>query len=195
MNHFTEEERLEYARNTTPARPDDEIHPSVRFGLGATYGKEGFGFVRDEKGFLIPMPHQGNVVIEADVVIGANTCIDRAAIGSTIIGQGTKVDNLVHIAHGAKIGKHCLIVAGAVIGGSAEIGDFCFVGINASILQKVKIGDRCIIGAGAVVLEDVENDSVMIGNPARLLRKVGGNLPDDTESKNKLLNYSKSSNL
>src|SRR5690606_40149293 len=118
------------------------------------------------------MPHQGNVVIENDVEIGSNTYIDSAAQDSTIIGEGTKIDNLVHVAHGVKIGKHCLVVAGAVIGGSSVIGDYNFIGMNASIKEKVRIGNNCIIGAGAVVLKDVEDNSVMVGNPAKLLRKL-----------------------
>src|SRR5690606_40897332 len=118
------------------------------------------------------MPHQGNVVIENDVEIGSNTCIDRAAQGSTVIGEGTKIDNLVHVAHGVKIGKHCLVVAGAVIGGSSVIGDYNFIEMNASIKEKVRIGNNCIIGASAVVLKDVEDNSVMVGNPAKLLRKL-----------------------
>jgi UDP-3-O-[3-hydroxymyristoyl] glucosamine N-acyltransferase len=158
---YTEEQRLQYAKNTQEEFPGDDIHFSVRL------GKDGFGWVRQPDGTLYKMPHRGNVIIEKGVTIGANVCIDRAVNGSTVIGEGTKIDNLVHIAHGAKIGKNCLIVAGAVIGGSAEIGDNCFIGINASIKNKVKIGNNVTIGMGAVVTKDVHDGETWIGNPAR----------------------------
>jgi len=172
MKKYSEAERLAFARSIESERPYDEIHPSLIIGPGTVIGCDGFGYVRQEDYSLIKMPHQGNVIIEEGVEIGSNTCIDRAAQGSTIIRKGTKIDNLVHVAHGVKIGEHCLIVAGAVLGGSCEIGDYTFIGMNACVKEKVKIGINCIIGAGAVVLKDVEDNSVMVGNPAKLLRKL-----------------------
>jgi UDP-3-O-[3-hydroxymyristoyl] glucosamine N-acyltransferase len=166
---YTEQERLEYAKNTKEDFPKNDIHFSVRFGDNCSIGRDGFGWIRQEDGTLYKMPHRGNVVIHEKVTIGSNVCIDRAVNGSTEIGSGTKIDNLVHIAHGAKIGKNCLIVAGSVIGGSAEIGDNCFIGINASIKNKVKIGNNVIIGMGAVVVHDVPDGSIMVGNPARMM--------------------------
>jgi len=93
----------------------------------------------------------------------AELTIDRAVNGYTFIGEGTKIDNLVHVAHGVKIGKHCLIVAGTVIGGSTEIGDRCFLGINCSIKNKVNIGNDVTIGMGAIVLSDVPDGTVVKG--------------------------------
>src|SRR5690606_21846088 len=119
IKKYSEAERLQFARSIVRIRLNDEIHPSVKIGPGTVIGEDGFGYVRQEDKSLLRMPHQGNVVIENDVEIGSNTCIDRAAQGSTVIGEGTKIDNLVHVAHGVKIGKHCLVVAGAVIGGSS----------------------------------------------------------------------------
>ncbi len=142
----------------------------IKWGLNCVIGGTGFGYEADEAGFLWPIPHHGFVVLENGVELHNNVCIDRGVIGATIIGEGTKIDNLVHIAHGVKIGKNCLIVAGAVIGGSCEIGDYTFIGMNASIKNKIKIGKNCIIGAGSVVLNDVEDNSVMVGNPAKFLR-------------------------
>lgn len=163
METFTNEQRLEYARSTNPEFPDDEINLSAHIDSSAQIGQDGFGWVRDEVGQLVKMPHRGNVVIHANVSIGACTCIDRAVNGSTLIGEGTKIDNLCHIAHGVKIGKHCLIVAGTLIGGSSEIGDYCFLGINCSIKNKVKIGNNCTIGMGAIVLSDVPDNTVVKG--------------------------------
>lgn len=117
------------------------------------------------------MPHQGNVVIGEGVEIGAQTCIDRAVNGSTVIGDGVKVDNLCHLGHGCKIGRHTLIVAGSVIGGSATIGDRCFIGMGALIKNKVTIGDDVTIGMGAVVTKDVPYGETWVGNPARKLEK------------------------
>ncbi len=166
QDKFTEEERLAYAKKTDEARPQDIIHPSVRVGLNCSIGRDGFGWIRQEDGTLYKMPHRGNVVIEKNVIIGNNVCIDRAVNGSTVIGEGSKIDNLVHIAHGVKIGKNCLIVAGSVIGGSTEIGDNCYLGIGCMIKNKLKIGNNVTIGMGAVVLKDVPDGETWIGNPA-----------------------------
>lgn len=168
---YTESERLAFARSHQWAAPKNEIHPLSNIHHTVVLDKKGFGYVRDEKGVLVVVPHAGNVVIEAFVEIGAHTCIDRAVVGSTVIGEGTAIDNLVHVGHGAKIGKHCLIVAGTVIGGSAEIGDRCFLGMGCLIKNKVKIGNDVTVGMGAVVTKDVPDGWTVIGNPARRLEK------------------------
>lgn len=154
-----------------------QIHGDVSIGRdvvikpGAIVGTDGFGFERAEDGTLERFPHIGGVVIEDQVEIGANTCVDRGTLSNTTIGFGTKVDNLVHIGHNAKIGRNCLIAAGSVVCGS-EIGDDCFVGVGARIIQKVKIGRNVFIGMGAVVLKDIPDDTVVVGVPARPLRTV-----------------------
>lgn len=164
MKTYTNEERLKYAKAAQHTRPEDEIHTSAVIGINTVIGGDGFGYARDEyDGSLFKIPHSGNVIIHPNVTIGSNTCIDRAVEGSTVIGAGTKIDNLVHIAHGVKIGKNCLIVAGTVIGGSSEIGDNCFLGINCSIKNKVKIGNNCTIGMGAIVLKDVPDNTTVTG--------------------------------
>lgn len=160
---YTEAERLEFAKSQKEYWPENEISPTAKIHATAVIGKDGFGYARDADGSLVKMPHSGNVVIEDDVEIGAHTVIDRAVLGSTVIGKGTKIDNLVHCAHGVKIGKHCLIVAGTVIGGSTEIGDRCFLGINCSIKNKIKIGNDVTIGMGAIVLSDVPGNTVVKG--------------------------------
>lgn len=175
---YTEKERLAFAKSTYPDYPLNEIHKTAKIHPSAvcpdnnvSLGKDGFGFVRQEDGTLYKMPHRGNIVIEKDVEIGAHTCVDRAVQGSTVIGEGTKVDNLVHIAHGAKVGKHCLIVAGAVLGGSCEIGDYSYLGMGCLIKNKIKVGKNCTIGMGAVVTKDVPDGETWIGNPGRKMEK------------------------
>lgn len=147
-------------------------HDRIDLKNGTTIGGDGFGYEWDgEK--LIKFPHRGDVIIGNDVEIGANTCIDRATLEgeATEIGDGTKIDNLVHIAHNVKIGKHCLIVAGSVIGGSVTIGDRCYIGIGAMIKNKVKIGNDVTVGMGAVVLQDIPDGETWVGNPAKRLDK------------------------
>lgn len=172
MKIYTNKERVSYAKTVKEHRPPNVIHSKRLFmDSSISIGKDGFGYAREDDGTLVKMPHRGNVVIEEDVEIGVFTCIDRAVNGSTIIEKGTKIDNLVHIGHGAHIGKHCLLVAGSVIGGSARIGDRCFIGMGAMIKNKITIGNDVTIGAGAVVLKDVPDGETWVGNPARKLEK------------------------
>lgn len=126
----------------------------------------GFGYNRDKDGKLIRKGNTGDILVKKDVEIGRFTCIDKGSYRDTVIGEGTKLDNLVHIGHNAIIGNHCLIVAGTVVGGSCEIGDFSYVGMNVSIKDHVKIGKRCIVGAGSVVVKDVPDYDIVAGNPA-----------------------------
>lgn len=136
---------------------------TIKWGLNCVIGGSGFGYERDSAGLLWPIHHHGWVCLEPGVELGNCVCIDRGVIGATIIGEGSKIDNLVHIAHGVKIGRNCLIVAGAVIGGSVEIGDNCFIGINASIKNKVKIGSHVTVGMGAVITLDVPDGVTVVG--------------------------------
>ncbi len=135
----------------------------VKIGLNCIIGGPGFGYELDEDGTQFPIIHHGWVFLDNGVEIHNNVCIDRGVVGATVIGSGTKIDNLVHIAHGVKIGKNCLIVAGTVIGGSSVIGDNCFIGINASIKNKIRIGNNVTIGMGAVVTKDVPDGVTIVG--------------------------------
>lgn len=170
---YTNEERVRYARTNKDIKVSNEIHHSAKIHRTACIGKDGFGYARLEDGSLIKMPHQSNVIIEKDVEIGAHTCVDRGVSSPTVIGEGTKIDNLVHVAHGVKIGKHSLVVAGSVIGGSVEIGDRCFIGIGAMIKNKVKIGNDVTVGMGAVVTKDIPDGETWVGNPARNIKPKG----------------------
>lgn len=148
-----------------------ELGKNVRIGPNCTIGFDGFGFEGDEDGTYYRFPNIGKVIIGDNVEIGANTCIDRGALGDTIIGEGTKIDNLVHVAHNVKIGKNCLIVALTCLGGGVTIEDGAYVGIGASVRNQMKIGEKAFIGMGAVVVKDIDPGVTVIGNPAKPMRK------------------------
>ena len=135
---------------------------------GVTLGEEGFGIIpATAQHHTIPMPQIGNLVTGKQVLIGSNSTIDRATIGSTFIGNHTKIDSNVHIGHNVEIGENCLIVACCGIGGSAKIGNNVAVGGCSTVLNHVKIVDGVEIGAGTVVYKDVLKKQLMWGIPAR----------------------------
>lgn len=143
-----------------------EIGRNVIIQSGSVIGADGFGYVT-AGGVHHKIPHIGNVVIEDDVEIGANVTVDRGKTGATVIGQGTKVDNLVMIAHNVKIGRNCLIVAQAGIAGSVEMGNYVVVAGQAGARDHAKIGDGAIIAARAGVISDVSAGACVSGFPAR----------------------------
>ena len=112
------------------------------------------------------MPQIGSVRIEDDVEIGSNTTIDRGTIGETVVGEGTKIDNLVQIGHGVKIGKHCLLVAQVGIAGSTELGDYVVVAGQSGFSGHLKIGNRVQVAAKSAVLDDVADGEKVMGIPA-----------------------------
>jgi UDP-3-O-[3-hydroxymyristoyl] glucosamine N-acyltransferase LpxD len=170
LNMFTDDGRM-YAREGSAVHDRVEYDVRrVRIGCWCVIGGVGFGYENDESGVLIPMPHLGGVVIEDGVVIHNNVCIDRAVTGNTMIGEGSKIDNLVHVAHGVRVGRRCLVVAGVVLGGRCEIGDYTFIGMNASVKQHCKVGRNCVIGSGAVVTKDIPDNQIWVGNPAKYLK-------------------------
>lgn len=142
------------------------VSDSATIHEGAIIGKTGFGFVT-HNGEHLHIPHTGYVVIADNVEIFPFAQVCRGTVESTIIDEGTKIDSYVHVAHNVMIGKHCLITAGAIIGGSAVIGDNVYIGIGAVIRNKVTIGDGAVIGMGAVVTKDVPAGETWYGNPAR----------------------------
>lgn len=135
------------------------VHP------GTVIGSDGFGYISEEEGHY-KIPQVGGVIIEDDVEIGANVTIDRATIDNTIIGCGTKIDNLVQVAHNVKIGKHCIIVAQVGIGGSTEIGSRTVFGGQAGVRDHIKIGNRVMAGTRAGIIHDVPDGEVVSGFPA-----------------------------
>ena len=132
---------------------------------GAVLGAFGFGY-GSSQGTHKLSPQIGNVVIENDVEIGANCTIDRATYGSTIIGEGTKIDNFVMIAHNCKIGKHNLLCAHTGIAGSTTTGEYVVMAGRVGVRDHVHIGDRAVIGAMAGILGDVDPDVRIVGIPA-----------------------------
>src|SRR5207248_2675474 len=132
---------------------------------GVVIGADGYGFALHE-GRHHKIPQVGTVRIDDDVEIGAGSTIDRAALGETVIGEGTKIDNLVQIGHNVRIGKHCLIVAQVGIAGSTEIGDYVVFAGQSGAAGHLKIGDRAQIGAGSAVLHDVPDGGKVMGTPA-----------------------------
>ena len=139
------------------------IHP------GARIGQDGFGFALGAGGHL-KMPQVGRVIIQDRVEIGANTTIDRGANRDTIVGEGTKIDNLVQIAHNVVIGRHCVIVAQTGISGSATLEDFVVLGGHVGVVGHVRIGTGAQIAGSSNVREDVPPGSRWGGTPARPMR-------------------------
>jgi len=136
------------------------LHPGVRI------GQEGFSFARTESGFLT-IPQLGRVLIGDDVEIGANSTVDRGSVQDTIIGAGTRIDNLVQIGHNVQLGKCCVIVAQVGISGSTVLGDFVQVGGQAAMAGHLHIGDRAQIGAQAGVISDAPPGAILLGSPAQ----------------------------
>jgi UDP-3-O-[3-hydroxymyristoyl] glucosamine N-acyltransferase len=134
---------------------------------GTVIGADGFGYHRNESGVLEKFPHIGGVVIGDDVEIGANSCIDRGALGDTIIGEGARIDNLVHIAHNVIVGRHAAVIAHAMVGGSARIGDGAWIAPSACIRDGIAIGAGAIVGMAALVVKDVPDGATVMGAPAR----------------------------
>ena len=143
-----------------------EIGPDCLIGAGAVLGSQGFEYKRTSLGIL-PVYHNGMVILEANVEIGSNTCVDKGLMANTLIRKNTKIDNLVHISHNVEIGENVFVIAHAQIAGSVIVGNDVWIAPSATIKNGVKIGDRALVGLGAVVIRDVDEDSRVVGNPAK----------------------------
>lgn len=137
--------------------------------MGAVIGADGFGFAFKE-GRFHKLPQMGIVVLEDDVEIGANTTIDRATLGETIIRQGAKLDNLIQIAHNVEIGEHTAMAAQAGVSGSTKIGKYVQIGGQAGFTGHIQIGDQAKVGAQAGITKSVANGEFVSGYPARPFR-------------------------
>lgn len=133
---------------------------------GAVLGSPGFGFVPGDRG-VTKVPHVGGCLLEDDVEIGANSCVDRGSITDTVVGAGTKLDNLVHVGHNARLGARCLVMGGSVIAGSADIGDDVIIAGHAAVGGHFRVGHRARIGAKSGVISEVPDDTAVSGFPAR----------------------------
>jgi UDP-3-O-[3-hydroxymyristoyl] glucosamine N-acyltransferase len=142
------------------------IGNNVKIKSGTVIGGQGFGYIQKNKKWE-NFPHFGNVVIEDNVEIGSNTCIDRGALGSTHIKAGVKIDNLVHIAHNVVVGENSLIIADAMVGGSTSIGGNTWVAPSTALRNGISIGSNCTIGMGAVVTKSVDDGVTVVGNPGK----------------------------
>ena len=132
---------------------------------GSVLGSDGYGFVTTKDGHF-KVPQLGNVVIEDDVEIGANVTIDRGAIGPTRVGRGTKIDNLVHLAHNVELGEECLVVAQSGVAGSTRMGRRVTMAGQTGVFGHVRIGDNVTLAARGVITNNVENGEFLSGFPA-----------------------------
>jgi UDP-3-O-[3-hydroxymyristoyl] glucosamine N-acyltransferase len=151
--------------------PQSQIGRRVRIHAGSVIGSDGFGYVFDN-GAHRKVPQVGNVVIHDDVEIGANVTIDRGALGPTIIGRGTKIDNLVQIAHNVQIGEHSVIVAQAGIAGSTRLGNFVTLAGQVGLAGHLKIGDRVTVAAQSGIMHDIPEGQKWFGTPAQPDRQM-----------------------
>jgi UDP-3-O-[3-hydroxymyristoyl] glucosamine N-acyltransferase len=154
------------------------IHGRVRIGKnvkiksGCIIGGDGFGYERNSDNVLEKFPHVGGVIIEDDVEIGSCTCVDRGTLSDTVIGRGTKIDNLVHIAHNVVTGKNCAIIAQSMIGGGAKIGEGAWISPTACIRDGIVVGKNSLVGMGAVVTKNVNDGDIVIGVPAKSIKET-----------------------
>jgi UDP-3-O-[3-hydroxymyristoyl] glucosamine N-acyltransferase len=152
--------------------PNVTLYPRCQLGnrvaihAGSVIGSDGFGYVFDE-GIHFKVQQIGNVIIQDDVEIGANVTIDRGALGSTIVGKGTKIDNLVQLAHNVVTGAHCILVSQTGIAGSTRLGNYVTLAGQSGLAGHLKIGDRAIVGAQAGVMNDVPEGGKYLGSPAQ----------------------------
>jgi UDP-3-O-[3-hydroxymyristoyl] glucosamine N-acyltransferase len=146
--------------------PRTEIGQCVRIHAGSVIGSDGYGYVLDG-GFHRKVPQTGNVIIGDDVEIGANVTIDRGALGPTVIGKGTKIDNLVQIGHNVEIGEHCILISQVGIAGSSKLGNYVVLAGQVGIGGHLKIGNQATIGAQAGVMTDIPEKTTWLGAPAQ----------------------------
>lgn len=143
-----------------------KIGSNVIIHAGAVIGPDGFGFAPQQDGTYLKIPQIGNVVIGNDVEIGANTTIDRAVMGSTIISDGVKLDNLIQIAHNVEVGRNTAIASQVGISGSTKIGDNCVIGGQVGFAGHIKIGNNVKIGAQSGIMNNIKEGAEIIGSPS-----------------------------
>jgi len=146
--------------------PDARIGNRVVIKAGAVIGGPGFGYRATRAGHD-RIPHVGGCILEDEVEIGSNSCVDRGSVDDTVIGAGTKLDNLVHVGHNVRIGRRCLLMAGVGIAGSTHIGDDVILAGHVGVTDHLVIGDRVRIAAKSAVFGDIPAGAAFSGHPAR----------------------------
>jgi UDP-3-O-[3-hydroxymyristoyl] glucosamine N-acyltransferase len=147
-------------------RENSKVGNNVIIHSGTVIGSDGFGYSPDEKGVYQKIPQIGNVIIEDDVELGSNVSVDRAAIGSTIIKRGCKIDNLVQIAHNVILGEDTVISAQAGVSGSTKIGNHCILAGQAGLVGHIELGDNVVITAQSGVSKSILKQGYYMGSPA-----------------------------
>ena len=152
--------------------PGMEIGDNVIIHANAVIGSDGFGFAPLEDGTWKKIEHTGNVIIEDDVEIGANVCVDKSQMGSTVIRKGTKIDNLCQVAHNVEIGRNTVMAAQTGIAGSAKLGEHCIVGGQVGIAGHITLADNTTIAAQSGIMGNVkEEGQTLMGTPAFPLKQ------------------------
>ena len=146
--------------------PRTEVGNRVRIHSGTVVGSDGFGYVLDN-GIHRKVPQIGNVIICDDVELGANVTVDRGALGPTIVGKGTKIDNLVQIAHNVTVGEHCILVSQAGIAGSTKLGNYVILGGQVGLAGHLKIGNRVSVAAQSGVMNNIPDGENWLWTPAQ----------------------------
>jgi UDP-3-O-[3-hydroxymyristoyl] glucosamine N-acyltransferase len=151
--------------------PNVVVYPRTQIGnrviihAGTVIGSDGYGYVFDQ-GRHLKIEQVGNVVIEDDVEIGSNTSVDRGALGPTVIGKGTKIDNLVQVAHNVSFGRHNLVMGQCGFAGSTQLGDYCVIASQSGIAGHLNVGAQVTVGAKSGVMRDLPAQSTVLGIPA-----------------------------
>ncbi|HVR95918.1 MAG TPA: UDP-3-O-(3-hydroxymyristoyl)glucosamine N-acyltransferase [Thermoanaerobaculia bacterium] len=149
---------------------DTEVGAHCIIHAGAVLGADGFGYAT-YKGAHHKVPQIGRVVVEADVEVGANSTIDRATLGETVVGAGTKIDNLVQVGHNVRVGRHCILCGQAGIAGSTRLGDYVVLAGQAGVAGHIELGDRVQVAAKSAALTSVEPGTTVAGIPAVEMRR------------------------
>ncbi len=173
-NHIGADSALGEEANLFPnvtVYPRSQIGKRVRIHAGTVIGSDGFGYVLDGA-IHRKVPQIGNVVIGDDVEIGSNVSVDRGALGSTVIGKGTKIDNLVQVAHNVQVGDYCILIAQSGIAGSAKLGHYVILAGQGAIGGHLKIGNQVTIGGQAGVMSDIPDGAKWLGSPAQPDREM-----------------------
>ena len=151
--------------------PRSQIGRRVRIHAGTVIGGDGFGYVFDS-GIQRKVPQIGNVIIGDDVEIGSNSSVDRGALGATIIGQGTKIDNLVQVGHNVTIGEHCILCSQVGVSGSVKLGNYCVLAGQVGLAGHLKIGNHVTIASKSGVMHNIPDGETWLGIPAQPERQA-----------------------